>query len=548
MRFLGALTALVILGAAACSPQPGSQATHARASNISPPTPLLASAISKATRLGKAGSETQVDLSLGLKVRQPDQLARLIASGQTVTPDQYAARFGPDPAAVKAAVRALTSAGLEATWNPGSALIAVAGSAPLVDAFFKVDIEEYRLANGTTFYASLDAPFLPPEIAAAVTSITGLDNFRRDRTYAIRPGGMTPTDMIAFYNLKPLRDSGLDGSGITIVLPEIDDLPSLSDLNKFATKFGLPAYDTLVTIKRDPSWGTPEKPQGESVLDLEVIHEIAPAAKMVVYLSAPDFAHADRAFDQLVNDHLGSVISESLGACEPETPLGHRDTYANIQDRSVALGMSHFIASGDNGAFTCGVDQPPAASFPSTLANVTSVGGTTVFESVQGIYFKEAAWGGPVGETGSGGGASQFYPIPDYQKSVGEAAGHGFRQVPDVAADADPNSGFAIVFLGQDGEAGGTSAAAPLWAATVALIDQDLKRKGLRETGFANPAIYWMGANATKLPANPFHDVKFGNNLGFDATTGWDFATGWGSMDAAALDAAWILYIKGGGA
>ncbi len=392
MRFLGALTALVIVVAAACSPQPSAGSTHARASNISPPTPLLATAISKATHLGKAGSATQIDLSLGLKVRQPEQLAKLIASGQTVTPDQYAARFGPDPAAVKAAVQSLTSAGLEATWNPGSALIAVAGPAPLVDTIFKVDIEDYRLANGTTFYASVDAPFLPPEIAAVVTSITGLDNFR--------------------------------------------------------------AYDPLVTIKRDPSWGTPEKPQGEAVLDLEIIHEIAPAAKMVVYLSAPDFAHADRAFDQMVNDHLGSVISESLGACEPETPLGHRDTYANIQDRSVALGMSHFVASGDNGAFTCGVDQPPAASFPSTLANVTSVGGTTVFESVQGIYFKEAAWGGPVGETGSGGGASQFYPIPDYQKSVSEAAGHGFRQVPDVAADADPNSGVAIVFLGQDGEAG----------------------------------------------------------------------------------------------
>src|SRR5216684_4103782 len=288
MRLLGALTAFVILVAAACSPQPSPSigSAHARASNISPPTSLLATAISQATHIGKAGSATQVDLSLGLKVRQPD-----------------------------------------------------------------------RLANGTTFYASLDAPFLPPEIAAAVTSITGLDNFRRDRTYAIRPGGMTPTDMIAFYNLKPLRDNGLDGSGITIVLPEIDDLPNLTDLNKFATKFGLPAYDPLVTIKRDPSWGTPEKPQGEAVLDLEIIHEIAPAAKMVVYLSAPDFAHADRAFDQMVNDHLGSVVSESLGACEPETPLGHRDTYANIQDRSVALGMSHFVASGDNGAFTCEIGR-----------------------------------------------------------------------------------------------------------------------------------------------------------------------------------------------
>jgi len=548
MRFPGALTALVVLVAAACSAAPATSRATTISSNLSSPTPLLANAISQATHLGKAGPSTQVDLSLGLKVRQADELAKLVASGQTVTPDQYAARFGPDPVAVKAALADLTSAGLQATWRPGSALIAATGPAPVVATVLRIDIEDYRLANGTTFYASLDTPRLPPDVAAVVSSVTGLDNFRRDRTYAVRPGGMTPTDLIAFYNLKPLRDSGLDGTGITIVLPEIDDLPNLTDLNKFAIKFGLPAFDPLVTIKRDPAWGTPEKPQGEAVLDLEIIHEIAPAAKMVVYLSAPDFAHADRAFDQMVTDHLGSVISESLGACEAETPLGHRDTYANIQGRSVAQGMSHFIASGDSGAFTCGVDQPPAASFPSTLANVTAVGGTTVFESVQGVYFKEAAWGGPVGETGSGGGASQFYPTPDYQKSVGEAAGHSFRQVPDVAADADPNSGFAIVFGGQEGQAGGTSAAAPFWAATVALIDQDLKRKGMRETGFANPALYWMGVNASKLPANPFHDVKVGNNLGFDATTGWDFATGWGSMDAAALDAAWILYIKGGGA
>ncbi len=103
------------------------------------------------------------------------------------------------------------------------------------------------------------------------------------------------------------------------------------------------------------------------------------------------------------------------------------------------------------------------------------------------------------------------------------------------------------VFGGKDGQAGGTSAATPLWAATIALIDQDLARKNMRVVGFANPALYWMGANASKLSPTPFHDVVGGNNLGYDATIGWDFATGWGSMDAAAMDAAWIKYIKGGG-
>ena len=103
------------------------------------------------------------------------------------------------------------------------------------------------------------------------------------------------------------------------------------------------------------------------------------------------------------------------------------------------------------------------------------------------------------------------------------------------------------MFQGHDNQAGGTSAATPLWAATIALINQDLKQKGMREIGFANPAIYWMGENATKLSPRPFHDVAAGNNLFYDAGTGWDFATGWGSMDAAALDAAWTRYIKGGG-
>jgi kumamolisin len=119
--------------------------------------------------------------------------------------------------------------------------------------------------------------------------------------------------------------------------------------------------------------------------------------------------------------------------------------------------------------------------------------------------------------------------------------------VPDVSADADPATGFHIVFEGKDGQAGGTSASTPLWAATVALINQDLKKKGLREVGFANPALYWMGENSSRLPAKPFHDVTTGNNLAYNAGVGWDFATGWGSMDGSALDAAWILYIRGGG-
>ncbi len=543
----GALVLAVALEAcSSTSPAPRPQAARGIAPR--PPPPTLASAIRSAEQLGPAGASTTVSLSFGLRVRQPERLASLIAAGRTVSSQQYAAEFGPEPAQTQAAVTALQSLGFRATWTPGSSLIAADGAAPLASALLQVDIESYRLADGTTFYASLDEPRIPVPISTVANSVSGLDDYRRARTFAVRRGGLTPADVLQFYNLKPLRDAGLDGSGQTIVLPEIDDLPNLNDLNKFAAEFSLPSFDSLLVVKRDPNWGAPEKPQGETVLDLEIIHEVAPRAKLVVYLSAADFGHGDRAFDQMVTDHLGSIISESLGACEPDTPPGHRDAYASIQDRAVAVGMSHFVASGDNGAYTCGADQNPAGSFPSTLPTVTAVGGTSVFESQQGVYFKETAWGSPLDESGTGGGPSQFYPLPSYQKGVGQAAGHGLRQVPDVSADADPSTGFHIVFGGREGQAGGTSAATPLWAATVALINQDLVQKGHREVGFANPALYWMGANQATLPARPFHDVTAGNNLAYDAGSGWDFVTGWGSMDAAALDAAWILYIKGGGA
>ncbi len=538
-----ALAAVVISACQSTHPQTAQSQTIP----VLKPAPTLESAIRSATDLGPADAATTVGLSLDLKVRHAEALAALLAAGQTISPSDYEARFGPDPGLVERAIAALRAAGLRATWLPESSLIAADGPAPAAALLFHIDIESYRLPNGSLFYASLDQPNLPPAIAAVAANVSGLDNYRRSRGYAVRPGGLVPTDVLTYYNIKPLRDAGLDGKGQTILLPEIDDLPNLTDLNKFASKFDLPSFDSLLTVKRNASWGTPEKPQGETVLDLEIIHAVAPAAKLVVYLSAPDFGHGARAFDQMVIDHLGSIISESLGSCESDTPSGARNVYASIQDRSRALGMSHFVASGDTGAFTCGLDQDPAGSFPSTLPTVTAVGGTSVFESAEGVYFKEYAWGSPIDQSGGGGGVSQYYALPDYQKNEGQAIGHGLRQVPDVSADGDPSTGFHILFGGREGQAGGTSASTPLWAGTVALINQDLKKKGLREVGFANPALYWMGENSAKLNPRPFHDVVGGNNLGFDAVLGWDFATGWGSMDAAALDAAWIRYIKSGG-
>ena len=553
MKFRVLVIALIV-AATACGAPVASVPTRATASVTSKPSapaPTLAQAIRQARDLGPAGAATEVDLNFTLKSRQPEALAKLLASGRTVTPVEYAAEFGPDPVLVEAALDQLRHAGVTPSWTSGSELLTADGPAPAVSTLLGVRIDSYRQADGATFYATLDRPAFSGSLAAVVADVAGLDSYRKLRSHAVKPGGMTATDLMSFYNIKALRDKNLDGTGETIVFPEIEQLPqaNLNDLNKFATEFGLPPFGDVLTVKQDAAkWGKPEAPIGEIVLDLEIAHEIAPNAKLVVYLTAPTFAFHNRAMDQLVTDNLGSVISESLGICETDTSPSMRQQLEAIEQRAQAQGMSHFVASGDNGAFECGEDQYPAASFPSTMPNVTSVGGTTVFESKQGTYFQEFAWGSPLDESGTGGGRSQVYPLPDYQQGVQDASGHGFRQIPDISADADPITGYHIVLSGRDTQAGGTSASTPLWAAVITLINQDLKARGLRKVGFANPALYWMGANESKFKDVPFHDVKLGNNLAYEAGPGWDFATGWGSMDALALDEAWFTYIKSKGA
>ncbi len=543
-----ALPVLVTVVLCACS----AQAAPAAARNSSKPSaaPLtLAHAIAHATSLGPADSTTEVVLNFTLKTRSAGALASLLASGRIVGPAEYAARFGPDPGLVAKALARLHLAGLRATWTRGSALIQAEGPAPAVDTLLRIGIFNYRLGTAL-FYASLDTPTLEPVLAAVATGVSGLDSYRKMRGSAVKPGGLAPVDVMKFYNLRALRDRGLDGTGETILLPEIEALPAnnIADLNRFASEFGLPSFDGVLQVKNDPSWGTPAAPQGEAVMDLEIVHSIAPNAKLIVYAAGPQFVYINRAFDQLVTDNLGSIISESLGTCEDDTSQSLRDAYASVEERAVAQGMTHFAATGDNGAYSCGQDQPPSVFFPATIPNVTAVGGTTVFESVDGSYFKETVWGSPIDESGTGGGPSHYFGIPAWQKSVEDASGHGFRQTPDVAGVADPITGFHIVFGGRDTMAGGTSASTPLWAATVALINQDLTAKGLRRAGFANPALYWMGQNASKFSSAPFHDVMVGNNLAYNAAPGWDFSTGWGSMDGVALDRAWVTYIKSGGA
>jgi kumamolisin len=193
--------------------------------------------------------------------------------------------------------------------------------------------------------------------------------------------------------------------------------------------------------------------------------------------------------------------------------------------------MSVLAASGDSGAYGC-QDTALSVGLPASDPYVTAVGGTTLYSDAAGGYGHEAGWEGPLQGAGTGGGLSRFFLRPAWQTGTG--VGNGMREVPDVAADADPLTGYLIYVSGSWQVIGGTSAATPLWAGLVALADQAAAGERKPPLGFLNPALYTLGSSGASSPS-PFHDVTIGGNLFYSAGPGWDYATGWGSPDAAVL-------------
>jgi subtilase family serine protease len=454
----------------------------------------------------------------------------------------------------------LSRAGLSSTWETGESLLSVTGQATSVEHFLHLSIHRFVLHGSIRFYAALSQPVTPRVIAGEVLAVTGTNDYPNNSMPALpggNDGGVTPAEMTRFYDLTPLRDAGINGAGSTVIFPE-SDMPPAPVLAAFAAKFHLPPFD--VTVKTGPSsWGgtisTTSAEYSDSVdeasLDLEIVHGLAPGAREVVY-EFSNFAELPEVTQAMTTENPGAIFSSSLlypyceqGPGARAIALSFNSTFA----QAAAEGSSIFWASGDRGAYLCGLagdvgdsggygalSVSPDADSP----DVTGVGGTTAFLASNGAYYKESAWGEPLEAWGSGGGISTIYQQPSYQVAPGLGPKSlGGRGVPDVSADGDSMSGWDAFVPGQNGPVeepiGGTSASTPCWAAVTALIDEDLTKQGLAKVGFANPALYSFARDPSGLPATPFHQVTEGSNLHYVATPGWNAATGLGTPDVAHL-------------
>lgn len=520
-----------------------------------------------------------------------------------LTPEEYADRFGLNPADFERIAAWLESQGFTVRYKArGRDWIAFSGTAAQVARTFQTEIHVYEISSQisrVTHFANATPPSIPVALAGIVSGIRGLNDFH-PKPLAIAPkytssagNQLAPGDIATIYNLDPLYNSGIDGTGETLVVAGQSDVYA-SDIAAFRTAFQLPtqaqqvspncsAASLCMLLTGDDPGFTGDLDEGE--LDLEWSGAVARNATILYAYSTDALSSAFYAID----NNLGSVLSLSYGLCEADYAQLNDGTLATARSQAQkanSMGMTWVASSGDAGPAACDWNGPQTGSIakqglavnvPASIPEVTAVGGTEFNEqggsywgSTNGLngatalsYIPEMAWndtayGSNLSKTllASGGGVSSTYPTPAWQTGSG-FPNDGGRDVPDVAMAASPEHDPFIFcyhrtscFNGQgepNSATGGTSAAAPIFAGFLALLEQYAgTQAGL---GNINPTLYALASTSA------LHDIVIGSNIvpcrtgtpdcstgsfGYYAEPGYDEVTGLGSIDAYNFVRNWV--------
>jgi len=375
---------------------------------------------------------------------------------------------------------------------------------------------------------------VPAPLAGVITGVFGIDArpqaspHLRIHAHATQPTSYTPVQVAQAYDFP----SSVTGSGETVAIIELGGGFSETDLSTYFTGLGLtvPSVTAVGVDGGTNSPGTDQNADGEVMLDIEVVGAVANGASIVVYFAPNTDQGFIDAVSTAVNDttHQPSVVSISWGGSEDSWTQQARTQMEQTFTDAAALGVTVTVATGDNGSTDGQTDGKQHVDFPASAPHALACGGTSL-QVQNGAITSETVWNDGSGGGAGGGGVSIEFPLPSYQSAAGvppnvDTAQTG-RGVPDVAGDADPETGYTILVGGAQETIGGTSAVAPLWAGLTALINQALGNP----VGFLQPQLY---AAATDTA---FHDITQGSNGAYQAGPGWDACTGLGSPNGAAL-------------
>lgn len=449
-----------------------------------------------------------------------------------LTRDEYAAAYGAGESDLDRVATFATDAGLTVVErDPARRALRLAGTVAQMSEAFGVNLGTYKLGT-TTFRGRTGTISLPSALANIVEAVFGLDSRPqakpRSRVAVAAAASFTPPQIASLYDFP----SGVNGSGETIAIIELGGGYSASDFAAYCSQLGITQAQVEV-VSVDGATSSPGSDQGadtEVMLDVEVAGTIASGARIVVYFAPNTDQGFIDAVSTAVHDttYVPSVISISWGDAESNWTAQAMTALDNACAAAAAMGVTVCVASGDGGSADGVSDGQAHADFPASSPHALGCGGTTIAAS-NGTISSEVAW------SDSGGGVSDAFALPPWQanaKVPTPSNPNGGRGVPDVSGDADPNSGYSVRVDGSTIVVGGTSAVAPLWAALIALMNQQLGAS----VGFINAKIYDL-AGYPRSPG-PFADITSGSNGAHSAGVGWDPVTGLGRPDGARLEAA----------
>ena len=612
---LGALAAVAPAGQASTTPTIPA-ARVALAASAAPALP------SGAVRLGALAADTPLTLEVTLNIPDQAALTEFLAGitdpgspdyGDFLAAGQFGARFGPTLAQVAAVDAALRAAGV----TPGPAAadrlsIPVTAPAGSIERAFGITLDSYRMPGGRTAFANTAAPEVPAGIAPLVQGVIGLDDLylAQHLDTAGAPGrsgaGSSPASLAAspavsagpqpcaaatgsgaetenyyaaHYGLNALYSVGDYGQGARIAVLELEpDLPG--DITAFEQCYGIATRVNYFKVDGGSGSGAGS---GEAALDIELAAAFAPKATVDVYQAPNNGAGLYDAVRKFVTSDSDKTLSVSWGSCEAETTAATAKAQETLFEQANAQGQSVFAAAGDSGSTGCYTGNASntklSVTSPASSPYVIAVGGTSFTTGVtpqQEIVWNDS--GDPLASGAGGGGISTRWCMPAYQdkrsipgiltrqsvKDPGKSCESGlYREVPDVAAAADPLFGYTVYYDGSwvDFGVGGTSAATPLWASIAALIDVSPFCSAYGSKGPVLPQNLYGAVGAYHAYVysanNPqvFRDITSGNNDDtasgytggrYAATTGFDMASGLGAPMLFGISGKyWNSYLTG---
>jgi len=506
-----------------------------------------------ARAVGKADPSERLEVSVILRHNAGDalreKLRRLATgdrSGGHIEREDFAKQFGARQADIDAVKKFATAHGLAVVEaDTARRTVVLSGTVSSFNEAFGVELQQFEHAGGS--YRGRTGPIhLPDELKDSVEAVLGLDNRPAAKPHFRNrpaPGNVhwhansgaatsfTPTGLASLYGFP----AG-NGQGECVAIIELGGGYRTADLQAYFTGLGLNPMPKVSAVSVDHgknhATGDPNGPDGEVMLDIEVVGAIAPAADIVVYFAPNTDAGFLDAITKAIHDTTNrpSVISISWGGPESAWTAQAMTAFDNAFQSAAALGITVCVASGDNGSSDGATDGQDHVDFPASSANVLACGGTSL-QASSGTISSEVVWNDGANGGAGGGGVSGVFALPAWQAGLsvvkgGQTTKLTMRGVPDVSGDADPYTGYNVRIDGTNTVIGGTSAVAPLWAGLIARINAV---KG-GPVGLVNPLLY--------AAPNAMRDITQGNNGDFAAAGGWDACTGLGSPNGARIGAA----------